>query len=89
MWLALAGSGRLGSGCLFSRADTRENLKGKNGVMTFVGLTKLLVEAKLCGLLPVGLAKLLVKALSCSLGCLRFYAFGKYWKMIWLIWCIM
>ena len=34
MWLALVGSGRLGSGCLFSRANTRENPGGKNGVMT-------------------------------------------------------
>jgi hypothetical protein len=34
MWRALVGSGRLGSGCLFLRADTRENPGGKNGVMT-------------------------------------------------------
>jgi hypothetical protein len=32
-----------------------------------VGLTKLLVEAKLCGLLPVGLTKLLVEAKLCGL----------------------
>jgi hypothetical protein len=43
-----------------------------------VGLTKLLVEVKLCGLLPVGLTKLLVEALSRGLGCLWFYAFEKY-----------
>jgi hypothetical protein len=54
-----------------------------------VGLTKLLVEAKLCGLLPVGLTKLLVEALSRGLGCLWFYVFEKYWKIIWLTWCIM
>ena len=40
-----------------------------------VGLTKLLVEAKLCGFLPVGLTKLLVKALSRGRECLWFYAF--------------
>ena len=34
MWRALVGSGRLGSGCLVLRADTRENPRGKNGVMT-------------------------------------------------------
>uniref|UniRef100_A0A2N9I2Q2 Uncharacterized protein n=1 Tax=Fagus sylvatica TaxID=28930 RepID=A0A2N9I2Q2_FAGSY len=34
MWRALVGSGRLGSGCLVLRADTRENPGGKNGVMT-------------------------------------------------------
>ena len=34
MWRALVGSGRLGSGCLVWRADTRENPGGKNGVMT-------------------------------------------------------
>uniref|UniRef100_A0A2N9ETI7 Uncharacterized protein n=1 Tax=Fagus sylvatica TaxID=28930 RepID=A0A2N9ETI7_FAGSY len=34
MWRALVGSGRLGSGCLVLRADTRENPVGKNGVMT-------------------------------------------------------
>jgi hypothetical protein len=34
MWRALVGSGRLGSGCLILRADTRENPVGKNGVMT-------------------------------------------------------
>ena len=34
MWWALVGSGRLGLGCLFLRADTRENPGGKNGVMT-------------------------------------------------------
>ena len=34
MRLALVGSGRLGLGCLFSRANTRENPGGKNGVMT-------------------------------------------------------
>jgi hypothetical protein len=34
MWRALVESGRLGSGCLFLYADTRENPKGKNGVMT-------------------------------------------------------
>jgi hypothetical protein len=34
MWRALDGSGRLGSGCLILRADTRENPGGKNGVMT-------------------------------------------------------
>jgi hypothetical protein len=28
------GTGRLGSGCLVLRADTRENPVGKNGVMT-------------------------------------------------------
>uniref|UniRef100_A0A2N9GXZ6 Aminotransferase-like plant mobile domain-containing protein n=1 Tax=Fagus sylvatica TaxID=28930 RepID=A0A2N9GXZ6_FAGSY len=33
-WRALVGSGRLGSGCLVLRADTRENPGGKNGVMT-------------------------------------------------------
>jgi hypothetical protein len=54
-----------------------------------VGLTKLLVEAKLCGLLLVGLTKLLVEALSCGHGCLWFYVFEKYWKIIWLTWCIM
>jgi hypothetical protein len=54
-----------------------------------VGLTKLLVETKLCGLLLVGLMKLLVEALSRGLGCLWFYAFEKYWKIIWLTWCIM
>ena len=53
-----------------------------------VGLTKLLIETKLCGLLLVGLTKLLVEALSCGLGSLWFYAFEKYWKIIWLIWCI-
>ena len=31
---ALVASGRLGSGCLFLHADTRENPGGKNGVMT-------------------------------------------------------
>jgi hypothetical protein len=54
-----------------------------------VGLTKLLVEAKLCDLLLVGLTKLLVEALSRGHGCLWFYAFEKYWKIIWLTWCIM
>ena len=34
MWRALIGSGRLSSGCLVLRADTRENPEGKNGVMT-------------------------------------------------------
>ena len=34
MWQALVGSGRLGSGCLVLRADTRENPGGKNRVMT-------------------------------------------------------
>ena len=34
MWRALVGSGRLGSGCLVLRIDTRENPGGKNGVMT-------------------------------------------------------
>uniref|UniRef100_A0A2N9IMH4 Uncharacterized protein n=1 Tax=Fagus sylvatica TaxID=28930 RepID=A0A2N9IMH4_FAGSY len=34
MWRALVGSGRLGSGCLDLRADTRENPVGKNGVIT-------------------------------------------------------
>jgi hypothetical protein len=34
MWRALVRSGRLGSGCLVLRADTRENPVGKNGVMT-------------------------------------------------------
>jgi hypothetical protein len=38
MWQALVGSGRLGSGCLVLRADTRENPGGKNGVMTLTGL---------------------------------------------------
>jgi hypothetical protein len=57
--------------------------------LLLVGLTKLLVEAKLCGLLLVGLTKLLVEALSRGLGCLWFYAFEKYWKIIWLTWCIM
>jgi hypothetical protein len=38
-WRALVGSGRLGSGCLVLRADTRENPGGKNGVMT-VGSNK-------------------------------------------------
>jgi hypothetical protein len=32
-----------------------------------VGLTKLLVEIKLCGLLPVGLTKLLVETKLCGL----------------------
>ena len=41
------------------------------------------------GFLPVGLTKLLVEALSRGLGCLWFYAFEKYWKIIWLTWCIM
>ena len=36
MRLALVGSGQLGLGCLFSRADTRENPGGKNGVMTTI-----------------------------------------------------
>ena len=54
-----------------------------------VGLTKLLVKAKLCGLLLVGLTKLLVKTLSHGRGCLWFYVFEKYWKIIWLTWCIM
>jgi hypothetical protein len=54
-----------------------------------VGLTKLLVEAKLCGLLLVGLTKLLVEALSPGRGCLWFYAIEKYWKIIWLTWYIM
>ena len=43
-----------------------------------MGLTKLLVETNLCGLLLVGLTKLLVEALSHGLGCLWFYAFEKY-----------
>jgi hypothetical protein len=34
MWRAFVGSGRLGSGCLVLRANTRENPVGKNGVMT-------------------------------------------------------
>ena len=34
MWRALVGSGRLRSGCLVLHADTRENPRGKNGVMT-------------------------------------------------------
>ena len=34
MWRALVGLGRLGSGCLVLRADTRENPGGKNRVMT-------------------------------------------------------
>ena len=49
-----------------------------------VGLTKLLVKAKLCGLVLVGLMKLLVEVLSRGRGCLWFYAFEKYWKIIWL-----
>ena len=36
MWRALVGSGRLGSGCLILRADTRENPAGKNVVMTLM-----------------------------------------------------
>ena len=35
-------------------------------------------------LLPVGLTKLLVEALSRGRGCLWFYVFEKYWKIIWL-----
>ena len=63
---------------------------GRNQIgLLLVGLTKLLVEAKLCGFLPVGLMKLLVEALSHGLGCLWFYAFEKYWRIIWLTWCIM
>ena len=34
VWWALVGLGRLGSGCLVLRADSRENPGGKNGVMT-------------------------------------------------------
>ena len=34
MWRALVESGRLGLGCLVLRADTQENPRGKNGVMT-------------------------------------------------------
>ena len=34
MWRAFVRSGRLGPGCLVLRSDTRENLVGKNGVMT-------------------------------------------------------
>jgi hypothetical protein len=41
------------------------------------------------GLLPVGLTKFLVEALSRGFGCLCFYAFEKYWKIIWLTWYIM
>jgi hypothetical protein len=35
-WRALVGSGWLGSGCLVLRVDTRENPRGKNGVMTHI-----------------------------------------------------
>ena len=38
-WRAFVGSGRLGSGCLILRADTRENPVGKNGVMTVLPLS--------------------------------------------------
>ena len=34
MWRALIGSGRLSSGYLVLRVDSRENPGGKNGVMT-------------------------------------------------------
>jgi hypothetical protein len=34
MQCALVGSSRFGSGCLVLRADTRENLGSKNGVIT-------------------------------------------------------
>ena len=54
-----------------------------------VSLTKLLIETKLCGLLLVGLTKLLVEAFSRGFGCLWFYAFEKYLKIMWLTWCIM
>jgi transposase InsO family protein len=37
-WRALVGSGWLGSGCLFLRANTRENPRGKNRVMTWIYL---------------------------------------------------
>uniref|UniRef100_A0A2N9G2B9 Integrase catalytic domain-containing protein n=1 Tax=Fagus sylvatica TaxID=28930 RepID=A0A2N9G2B9_FAGSY len=37
-WRALVGSGWLGSGCLFLRANTRENPRGKNKVMTWIYL---------------------------------------------------
>jgi hypothetical protein len=37
-WRALVGSGRLGSGCLVLRTNTRENPGGKNGVMTLLQL---------------------------------------------------
>jgi hypothetical protein len=41
MWRAVVGSGRLGSGCLVLRANTRENPGGKNSVMTASGNTRL------------------------------------------------
>ena len=42
----------------------------------------LVLWSKLCGLLLVGLTKLLVEALSRGCGCLWFYVFEKYWKII-------
>ena len=61
----------------------RNETPGRNQIgLLLVSLTKLLVETKLCGLLLVGLTKLLVEALSHGFGCLWFYAFEKYLKII-------